>query len=177
MTQPPPKPQAVAQSAPPGSIIVTKNALEGMLASFALAMTGLLQLTPNKEALRVIAKATVEEHFPSVDGPLATPAPPQPLHRAQQPAEVMTRETTLPIAEETRMELRTPSPLAQHDAQAAVAAAPQEQARHPQHAHPRATRARVPPRKSLVVVKPWGQAPSRTVPQASKPQTTLRKGR
>lgn len=52
-------------------ILVAKDALEEILATFALALTSLLHLNPEQKALQVIAKATVREHFPYL-----TPPPP-----------------------------------------------------------------------------------------------------
>ncbi|XP_050704462.1 uncharacterized protein LOC126989884 [Eriocheir sinensis] len=105
-SQPPPSAQTAPPSTPPGYVLVTKTTLEGMLASFALALTGLLQLTPNEAALRVIAKATVEEHFPDLAGPSTTPAPPPPVPQGPAPPPAKTRasEPLPPPVEVTEME-------------------------------------------------------------------------
>lgn len=102
------------QVTPPGSILVTKAALEGMLASFAVALSGLLNLTPDTEALRGIAKATVEEHFPAPDPQPVTPAPPhQPLNPPPSAAHPAASDTTAPPAVEASVDAEAPPPAAQ----------------------------------------------------------------
>ncbi|XP_050691582.1 uncharacterized protein LOC126983127 [Eriocheir sinensis] len=88
------------QAPPPGSVLVTKDALEGTLTSFALALTTLLQLTPDKAAIEVIAKATVAKHFPTTANTAPTPAAPQEIRSpASLPAEPMPTVTPLPHQE------------------------------------------------------------------------------
>ncbi|XP_050703958.1 uncharacterized protein LOC126989402 [Eriocheir sinensis] len=104
--QPPPSAQTAPPSTPPGYVLVTKAALEEMLASFALALTGLLQLKPDEVALRVIAKATLEEHFPDFAGTSTTPAPPPPVPQSPAPPPAKSRATgpLPPSIEVTEME-------------------------------------------------------------------------
>lgn len=79
----------LASDPPPGHVLVTKAALEGMLTSFALALSSLLQVSTERKAIQAIAKATVEEHFPTLTHTPA--APPNPSlavasHQSSQPA-------------------------------------------------------------------------------------------
>ncbi|XP_050699353.1 uncharacterized protein LOC126986899 [Eriocheir sinensis] len=126
---PPALPQRVSAPAaplvpPPGHVLVTRAALEGVLASFTLALTGLLQLTPDEAALRVIAKATVEECFPTVASPAASPATPLQTPVAAPPtAQTLASEDAPPPVGEARMEVDAPSRSSQPAVVPAVAVA------------------------------------------------------
>ncbi|XP_050737833.1 actin-binding protein WASF2-like [Eriocheir sinensis] len=150
---------------PPGHVLVTRAALEGMLASFALALTGLLKLTPDEAALRVIAKATVEECFPTVDSPAASPATPLQIPVAAPPtAQTRDREDAPPPAGEARMEVDAPSQAAVAPAVSVAQPAPATQTAKPRsHIPARAapTRSRIPQPKGMVTPKRRGPAPSR----------------
>ncbi|XP_050715747.1 uncharacterized protein LOC126998303 [Eriocheir sinensis] len=146
-----------------------------MLASFALALTGLLQLTPDEAALRVIAKTTVEECFPTVASPAASPATPLQTPVAAPPTtQTRARGDAPPPAMEARMEVDAPSRSSQPAVAPAVAVAqpvPATQTAKPRsHIPVRAapTRSRIPQLKRMVTPKRRGPAPSR----ATAPVTT-----
>ncbi|XP_050710324.1 nascent polypeptide-associated complex subunit alpha, muscle-specific form-like [Eriocheir sinensis] len=137
----------------------------GMLASFALALTGLLKLTPDEAALRVIAKATVEECFPTIDSPVASPATPLQTPVAAPPAvQAPVRGDAPPPAAEAHMEVDAPSRAA-----VAPAVSVAQPAQASQTAKPRShipvqaapTRSRIPQPKGIVTPKRRGPAPSR----------------
>ncbi|XP_050707804.1 uncharacterized protein LOC126993021 [Eriocheir sinensis] len=174
------RPPVIAPAAPlvppPGHVLVTRAALEGMLASFALALTGLLKLTPDEAALRVIAKATVEECFPTIDSPVASPATPLQTPVAAPPAvQAPVREDAPPPAAEARMEVDAPSRAA-----VAPAVSVAQPAQASQTAKPRShipvqaapTRSRIPQPKGIVTPKRRGPAPSRAVAPVIAPGTS-----
>ncbi|XP_050691130.1 proteoglycan 4-like [Eriocheir sinensis] len=102
--QAPPRPQ----TPPPGCVIVTKDTLEGMFTSFALALTSLLQLTPDKAALQAIARATVKEHFPTVAESTTAPAPPSEPRTPDTPSAVIPTPEMPPPLRVTEMEHDAP---------------------------------------------------------------------
>ncbi|XP_050710061.1 uncharacterized protein LOC126994833 [Eriocheir sinensis] len=153
-----PRPPLSASAAPlvppPGRVLVTRAVLEGMLASFALALAGLLQFTPDEAALQVIAKAKVEECFPTVDSLAASPATP-----------LQTPVAALPTAQ-TRAREDGPPPAG--EAQPAPATQTAKPRSHiPVRAAP--TRPRIPQPKRMVTPKRRGPAPSRATASVTTP--------
>ncbi|XP_050706236.1 proline-rich protein 36-like [Eriocheir sinensis] len=169
------------QVPPPRSVLVTKDALEGMLPSFALALTTLLQLTPDKAAIEVIANATVAEHFPTTANTAPTPAAPQEIRSpASLPAEPMPTVTPLPH-QEAVMDTDAPeapatqsSPPGQTSVTFAIGRSPPRSHVPVQTVPPRS---RITQPKRKVEQRRRGPAPTLTTAPVSTPAASVRGGR
>ncbi|XP_050707298.1 uncharacterized protein LOC126992533 [Eriocheir sinensis] len=164
--------------------MVTWAALEGMLTGFTLALTGLLQLTPDEATLRVIAKATVEECFHTVASPAASPATPLQTPTAEPPtAQTRASDDSPPPVGEARMEVDTPSRSSQPAVAPAVSVAQPAQAT--QTAKPRShipvraapTRSRIPQPNRMVTPKRRRPSPSRAAAPVTTPGASSATGR